>query len=119
MAVKKAKKLVAKKATAKHAKRKATTTKRKTTTARKTTAKRTTAKRATAKRKPAAKKTASTRKYSPIASQLVAKEMRKFKKGTATSGKGRTPVKSRSQAIAIGLSEARKKGAKVPTPKKK
>jgi Family of unknown function (DUF6496) len=40
--------------------------------------------------------------------------MAKFKKGTATSGKAEIPVESREQAIAIGLSKARKKGAKVP-----
>jgi hypothetical protein len=41
--------------------------------------------------------------------------MRRAKRGTLKSGKGRHPtVKSRKQAIAIGLSEARKKGAKVP-----
>jgi hypothetical protein len=39
--------------------------------------------------------------------------MRRRKKGTLKSGSGRT-VKSRKQAIAIGLSEAREKGAKVP-----
>ena len=43
--------------------------------------------------------------------------MRKFKEGTATSGVGETPVESREQAIAIGLSKARKKGAKVPQKK--
>jgi hypothetical protein len=42
--------------------------------------------------------------------------MRRAKRGTLKSGKGRHPaVKSRKQAIAIGLSEARKKGAKVPS----
>jgi hypothetical protein len=41
--------------------------------------------------------------------------MRRMKSGTLKSGRGRrTSVKSRKQAIAIGLSEARKKGAKVP-----
>jgi 3-hydroxy-3-methylglutaryl CoA synthase len=40
--------------------------------------------------------------------------MRKFKKGTLKSGQSKTTVKSRKQAIAIGLSEARKKGRKVP-----
>jgi hypothetical protein len=40
--------------------------------------------------------------------------MRRRKKGTLKSGSGRS-VKSRKQAIAIGLSEARKKGAKVPS----
>jgi hypothetical protein len=59
------------------------------------------------------------RRYSPGAQKTVASAMRRAKKGTLKSGKGRHPaVKSRKQAIAIGLSEARKKGAKVP-PKKK
>jgi hypothetical protein len=40
--------------------------------------------------------------------------MHDFKKGTATSGKGGAPVESREQAIAIGLSKARKKGANIP-----
>jgi hypothetical protein len=45
--------------------------------------------------------------------------MRRRKHGTLKGGKGRHPrVKSRKQAIAIGLSEARKKGAKVPRRKK-
>jgi hypothetical protein len=61
---------------------------------------------------PAKKKT--TRKYSPAAQQEVKKEMHKFKRGKAHSGKGLAPVKSRKQAIAIGLSKARKKGKKVP-----
>jgi hypothetical protein len=43
----------------------------------------------------------------------VKSAMRRRKKGTLKSGSGRT-VKSREQAIAIGLSEAREKGAKVP-----
>jgi hypothetical protein len=55
------------------------------------------------------------RRYSPGAKKTVASAMRRAKKGTLKSGKGRHPkVKSRKQAIAIGLSEARKKGAKVP-----
>jgi len=56
------------------------------------------------------------RKYSPSASKDVEREMHKFKRGKLKSGKGGT-VKSRKQAIAIGLSEARKKGKKVPTKK--
>jgi hypothetical protein len=60
---------------------------------------------------------ASTRKYSPSSQTEVAKEMRKYKKGTAKSGKAGTPVTSREQAIAIGLSKARAKGAKVPKKK--
>ena len=53
------------------------------------------------------------RKYSKGASKKVEKVMRERKKGTLKSGSGRI-VKSRKQAIAIGLSEARKAGAKVP-----
>jgi hypothetical protein len=52
-------------------------------------------------------------KYGKKASKTVASAMRRRKKGTLKSGSGRT-VKSRKQAIAIGLSEAREKGAKVP-----
>lgn len=60
------------------------------------------------------KKSASQRKYSKAAGQEVHKEMHKFKQGTAHSGKGHAPIKSREQAIAIGLSKARKKGEKAP-----
>jgi hypothetical protein len=52
-------------------------------------------------------------KYGRSASKTVKSAMRRRKKGTLESGSGRK-VKSRKQAIAIGLSEARKKGAKVP-----
>ena len=52
-------------------------------------------------------------KYGKSASKNVKSAMRRRKKGTLKSGSGRT-VKSRKQAIAIGLSEARSKGAKVP-----
>jgi Family of unknown function (DUF6496) len=52
-------------------------------------------------------------KYGKSASRNVKSAMRRRKKGTLKSGSGRT-VKSRKQAIAIGLSEAREKGAKVP-----
>jgi hypothetical protein len=56
------------------------------------------------------------RKYSPSASKDVEREMHKFKRGKLKSGKGGKggTVKSRKQAVAIGLSEARKKGKKVP-----
>jgi hypothetical protein len=57
------------------------------------------------------------RKYSKSASKDVEREMHKFKRGKLKSGSGRK-VKSRKQAIAIGLSEARKKGKKVPKRKK-
>jgi len=52
-------------------------------------------------------------KYGKAASKRVESAMRRRKKGTLQSGSG-GKVKSRKQAIAIGLSEARKKGAKVP-----
>jgi hypothetical protein len=56
------------------------------------------------------------RKYSPSAGRDVENEMRRYKRGTAKSGKGGRAgkVKNRKQAIAIGLSKARKKGKKVP-----
>ena len=53
------------------------------------------------------------RKYSKKTSKYVKRAMHKRKKGTLKSGSGRK-VKSKKQAIAIGLSEARKKGAKAP-----
>jgi hypothetical protein len=55
-----------------------------------------------------------TRKYSKGASADVERVMKKRKAGTLKSGGSGRKVKSRKQAIAIGLSEARKKGAKVP-----
>jgi hypothetical protein len=55
-------------------------------------------------------------KYGKSASKTVKSAMRRRKKGSLKSGSGRT-VRSRKQAIAIGLSEARKKGAKVPSRK--
>ena len=56
-------------------------------------------------------------KYGRAASKRVGSAMRRRKKGTLKSGSGRA-VKSRKQAIAIGLSEARAKGAKVPARRK-
>ena len=66
-----------------------------------------------------AKRKSSSRRYGQAASKTVASAMRRKKSGTLRSGKSGKggKVKSRKQAIAIGLSEARKKGAKVP-PKK-
>ena len=56
------------------------------------------------------------RKYSKSAGTEVKREMHRYKRGTAKSCKGGKggKVKSRKQAIAIGLSKARKKGKKVP-----
>ena len=63
--------------------------------------------------KKAAKKS-STRKYSKAAGKQVETEMHEFKRGKLKSGRSGKKVTSRKQAIAIGLSEARKRGAKVP-----
>jgi len=57
-----------------------------------------------------------TPRYSRGAGTDVENEMRRYKRGTARSGRGGRGgrVKSRKQAVAIGLSKARKKGKKVP-----
>jgi hypothetical protein len=93
------------------------TAKRRATSARKTaTTKTATKKRAakkTAKKKSAAKKTSA----KTIAQKKVKKVMHERKAGTLRSGKSGKKVASRKQAIAIGLSEARKAGAKVPKKK--
>lgn len=54
------------------------------------------------------------RKYSKSAAKDVEREVGKLKKGKLKSGRSGKKVKSRKQAIAIGLSKARKKGKKVP-----
>ena len=61
------------------------------------------------------------RKYSKKASADVGRAMKKRKAGTLKNGRSGRKVKSRKQAIAIGLSEARAKGKKVPkkVPKKR
>ena len=61
------------------------------------------------------------RRYSRSAGKDVEREMHKFKRGKLKSGKGGKggKVKSRKQAIAIGLSEARAKGKKVPRKKRR
>lgn len=56
-------------------------------------------------------------KYSKKSQEKVEAVMHEYKQGKLKSGKSKTPVKSRKQAIAIGLSEARKEGAKVPQSK--
>jgi hypothetical protein len=58
-------------------------------------------------------------KYGPKASKEVEKAVKKYKKGELEIGKSNKKVKSRQQAVAIGLSEARKKGAKAPKPSAK
>ena len=59
------------------------------------------------------------REYSRSASSDVMSEMHRYKRGVAKSGPGgrAAKVKSRKQAIAIGLSKARKKGKKIPAKK--
>ena len=81
-------------------------TRKKTTTARKKTT--TTRKKTTTTRKK------STRKYSPAASENVHEELHEMKQGRLRSGRSGKKVTSRKQAIAIGLSEARRSGKKVP-----
>ena len=56
-------------------------------------------------------------KYGKTAERKVEKAMRERKRGTLRSGRSGKKVTSRKQAIAIGLSEARQKGAKVPAKK--
>jgi hypothetical protein len=73
----------------------------------------------TASKKTAAKKSSSTRKYSPSASNDVEREMKVMKQGKLKSGRSGKTVTNPKQAIAIGLSEARKEGKKVPPPPKK
>jgi len=63
----------------------------------------------------ARRRSSKTPRYGKSAQKNVRSAMRRAKAGTLKAGKGRHPkVKSRKQAIAIGLSEARSKGAKVP-----
>ena len=72
-----------------------------------------------AARKKSTSRKSSTRRYGKGASKRVESAMRRRKSGTLRRGKGGRggKVKSRKQAVAIGLSEARKKGAKVPAKK--
>jgi hypothetical protein len=67
--------------------------------------------------KKSVKKSMSTRKYSPAAGKSVEREMKAMKQGKLKSGSGQK-VTNPKQAIAIGLSEARKAGKKAPPPKK-
>lgn len=57
------------------------------------------------------------RKYGPKAQKKVKRAMHEMKRGKLRSGRSGKKVTSRKQAIAIGLSEARKSGAKVPQKK--
>jgi hypothetical protein len=63
---------------------------------------------------PTKKKASAGRKYSPEASSFVEEEMKEMKQGELKSGRSGKKVTNPKQAIAIGLSEARKAGKKVP-----
>lgn len=76
-----------------------------------------TRKKATAPKKTGARKK-STRKYGAKAGQKVKRAMHEMKRGELKSGRSGKKVTSRKQAIAIGLSEARAAGGKVPSPKR-
>lgn len=69
------------------------------------------------KKKSTAKTPPSTRKYSPAAGKFVARDVKEMEEGELKSGRSGKKVTSRKQAIAIGLSEARKSGVKVPKKK--
>lgn len=66
----------------------------------------------------AARRKGGKRKYGPKAGQKVERSMREMKRGKLRSGRSGKKVTNPKQAIAIGLSEARKSGAKVPKRKK-
>ena len=87
--------------------------------AKKTSTKKAASQKAPAKKAAAKKSSAKkpTRKYSPAAGKQVETEMHEMKRGKLKSGRSGKKVTSRKQAIAIGLSEARKKGVKVPKKK--
>jgi hypothetical protein len=59
------------------------------------------------------------RKYGPKAAQKVERAMHELNEGKLRSGRSRKKVTSRKQAIAIGLSEARRAGGKVPKQRRK
>jgi hypothetical protein len=67
---------------------------------------------------PARKKSSKSRRYGDKASEKVERAMHEMKRGELKSGRSGKKVTSRKQAIAIGLSGARRAGGKVPSPKK-
>lgn len=70
-----------------------------------------------AKKKSGSAKKSSTRKYSPSSRKNVETEMKTMKQGKLRAGRSGKMVTNPKQAIAIGLSEARKEGKKVPAKK--
>ena len=112
------KKASAKKATARRAPGKKSASRKtavKKSSVRKTATKKSPAKKSSAKKSSA--KEGSTRKYGPAAGKSVEREMKAMKQGKLKSGRSGRKVTNPKQAIAIGLSEARKAGAKVPKKK--
>jgi hypothetical protein len=104
-----------KKSTKKSASKRKTST-RKTST-RKATKRKTSTRKATKRKtstRKATKRKATGRKYGAAATKKVGRAMHEMKRGKLKSGRSGQKVKSRKQAIAIGLSQARKRGAKVP-----
>lgn len=85
-------------------------------TKKKSSTKKSSTKKSSAK-KASSKKSSSSRKYSPAAGKAVKREMHEMKEGKLRSGRSGKKVTNPKQAIAIGLSEARKSGAKVPKKK--
>jgi uncharacterized protein DUF6496 len=65
------------------------------------------------------KKKRAGRRYGPLASKKIGRALHERKRGKLRSGRSKKKVKSRQQAIAIGLSEARRSGAHVPPPSTK
>jgi hypothetical protein len=100
--------MATKKATAKKASGKRSATKK--ISSKKTATKKSPGKKSSAKK-------SSTRKYGPAAGKSVEREMKAMKHGKLKSGRSGRKVTNPKQAIAIGLSEARKAGAKVPKKK--
>ncbi len=76
-------------------------------------------KSADTKKKAGTKKTSARRKYSPEAGEFVKEEMEEMKEGELKMGRSGKKVHNPKQAIAIGLSEARKAGVRVPQKKRK
>ena len=85
---------------------------KKPTTRKKSTAR----KKSTTRKKPTARKKSTARKYGPKAGKKVERAMREMKRGELKSGRSGRKVTNPKQAIAIGLSEARSEGGKVPKP---
>jgi hypothetical protein len=94
--------------------RSVTSTARKRATKRSPSRRKTTARKATARKAPARKKKRTTKRYGASASKKVQRAMREMKRGELRSGRSKKKVRSRKQAVAIGLSEARRAGGKVP-----